>query len=154
MRWISPLALGAALLVSPLSAQTGLSATPAFQVRADPQTAPASPPLYFAAGPDQLAGSRVLTFEARLNGKTQLQETIFLETAASAGNAFEILAIRPDLRARLVELAARRANRLEVRISADQRMIRSFPTYRRRRPTCFCQGGPRSCCAVLAYVFA
>jgi hypothetical protein len=130
MRWISPLVLGATLLVSPLSAQTGLSATPAFQVRADPQASPASPRLYFAAGPDQPAGSRVLTFEVRLNGKVYLQETIFLETAAAEGNAFELLATRPDLRARLADLAARRTKQLEVRVSVDQKTIRSFLTYR------------------------
>jgi hypothetical protein len=91
--------------------------------------APASPQLYFAVRPDQLEGHRLLSFEVRLNGKAHLLESVFLESATAEGRAFELLATRPDLRARLARLAGKRGNRLEIRVSVDQQVIRPLSTW-------------------------
>lgn len=127
MRRFKPLALLCAMVVPPLAAQVLPVGSPPSTAMTEVRPAsPASPRLYFAARTEQLDGRRILIFEVRLNGKPHLQESVFLETAADTGNAFEILAERADLRARLTRLAARRANRLEIRVSADEQVIRPF----------------------------
>jgi hypothetical protein len=124
MRRVTPLVLWATLLASPLAAQAGPPAAAPSR-----PAAPARLHLYFVPAPEQLDGARTLTFAVQLDGKPHLQETIFLETASPEGHAFEILAKRPDLRARLARLAANPTNQMEIRLAADQNVIQEFPTY-------------------------
>lgn len=127
---IKHLAVLCALVASPLAAQPGLPMeSPHLATASGIAALPATPQLYVAARPEHLDGHRVLSFEVRLNGRVHLWESVFLDTVATEGNAFEILAARPDLRAHLVRMAAQRGNRLEIRLLVDQEVIRRFPTW-------------------------